>query len=162
MFVSYSVQPKLCIPNVVLCLTIDCFSNLFQAVCDRNKAENISRVLYPNDNMFEGKELRLKQEYFLVAATLQDIIRRFKNTTFGSMEPSRTDMKLFPTKVAIQLNDTHPSLAIPELMRILLDIEGLTWDVVSEESAIAAICTKMVLDRYTSNKRNSPAGCTYP
>ena len=55
-----------------------------QAVLDRNLAENISRVLYPNDNMFEGKELRLKQEYFLCAATLHDVIRRFKHSKFGS------------------------------------------------------------------------------
>ena len=99
-----------------------------QAVCDRNEAENISRVLYPNDNMFEGKELRLKQEYFLVAATLQDIIRRFKSSKFGSRDPIRTSFEAFPDKVAIQLNDTHPSLAIPELMRILVDIEGIPWD----------------------------------
>lgn len=99
-----------------------------QAVCDRNKAENISRVLYPNDNFFEGKELRLRQEYFLVAATLQDIIRRFKSSRFGSRDPVRTSFETFPDKVAIQLNDTHPSLAIPELMRILVDVEGLTWD----------------------------------
>lgn len=98
-----------------------------QAVLDRNLAENISRVLYPNDNFFEGKELRLKQEYFMVAATLQDIIRRFKSVKFGSRDAIRTDFKLLPTKVAIQLNDTHPSLAIPELMRILVDIEGLSW-----------------------------------
>jgi len=99
-----------------------------QAVLDRNKAENISRVLYPNDNFFEGKELRLKQEYFMVAATLQDIIRRFKSSKFGSREAIRTSFDSFPDKVAIQLNDTHPSLAIPELMRILIDIEGLDWD----------------------------------
>ena len=116
-----------------------------QAVCDRNLAENISRVLYPNDNFFEGKELRLKQEYFLVAATLQDIIRRFKSSKFGSRTPVRTSFETFPTKpgqtpegcnaleylheqVAMQLNDTHPSLAIPELMRILVDIERMDWD----------------------------------
>ncbi|KAL8601646.1 hypothetical protein ACOMHN_003912 [Nucella lapillus] len=98
------------------------------AVCDRNLAENISRVLYPNDNFFEGKELRLKQEYFLVAATLQDIIRRFKSSRFGCRDPVRTSFDLFPEKVAIQLNDTHPALAIPELMRIFIDIENLTWD----------------------------------
>jgi starch phosphorylase len=99
-----------------------------QAVLDRNTAENISRVLYPNDNFFEGKELRLKQEYFMVAATLQDIIRRFKSSKFGSREAVRTSFDSFPDKVAIQLNDTHPSLAIPEMMRILVDIEGLSWD----------------------------------
>ncbi|XP_017270119.1 glycogen phosphorylase, liver form [Kryptolebias marmoratus] len=97
-----------------------------QAVLDRNLAENISRVLYPNDNFFEGKELRLKQEYFVVAATLQDIIRRFKTTKKGSR--SRTSFEGFPDKVAIQLNDTHPAMAIPELMRIFVDIEKLKWE----------------------------------
>ncbi|KAE8607850.1 hypothetical protein XENTR_v10011305 [Xenopus tropicalis] len=99
-----------------------------QAVLDRNLAENISRVLYPNDNFFEGKELRLKQEYFVVAATLQDIIRRFKSSKFGCRDAVRTSFDAFPDKVAIQLNDTHPSMAIPELMRILVDIEKLEWD----------------------------------
>ncbi|XP_063240944.1 glycogen phosphorylase [Bacillus rossius redtenbacheri] len=99
-----------------------------QAVLDRNLAENISRVLYPNDNFFEGKELRLKQEYFMCAATLQDIIRRFKSSKFGVRDVVRTSFDVFPDKVAIQLNDTHPSLAIPELMRILVDVEGLSWD----------------------------------
>ncbi|PAA91859.1 hypothetical protein BOX15_Mlig025715g2 [Macrostomum lignano] len=93
------------------------------AVCDRNQAENISRVLYPNDNFFEGKELRLKQEYFLVAATLQDIIRRFRNS-----KSYNHCFDNFADKVAIQLNDTHPSLAIPELMRIFIDQEKLAWD----------------------------------
>uniref|UniRef100_A0ABM5FC60 Alpha-1,4 glucan phosphorylase n=1 Tax=Pogona vitticeps TaxID=103695 RepID=A0ABM5FC60_9SAUR len=99
-----------------------------QAVLDRNLAENISRVLYPNDNFFEGKELRLKQEYFVVAATLQDIIRRFKASKFGSTESVRTAFDSFPDQIAIQLNDTHPSLAIPELMRVFLDIEKLPWE----------------------------------
>lgn len=99
-----------------------------QAVLDRNLAENISRVLYPNDNFFEGKELRLKQEYFMVAATLQDIIRRYKSSKFGSREAVRHNFDHFPDKVAIQLNDTHPSLAIPELMRILIDEEHIEWD----------------------------------
>uniref|UniRef100_UPI00358E2F32 glycogen phosphorylase, muscle form n=1 Tax=Myxine glutinosa TaxID=7769 RepID=UPI00358E2F32 len=99
-----------------------------QAVLDRNLAENISRVLYPNDNFFEGKELRLKQEYFVVAATLQDIVRRYKASKFGSREAVRTTFDSFPDKVAIQLNDTHPSLVIPELMRIMVDIEKLTWE----------------------------------
>uniref|UniRef100_A0A3B4YH26 Alpha-1,4 glucan phosphorylase n=1 Tax=Seriola lalandi dorsalis TaxID=1841481 RepID=A0A3B4YH26_SERLL len=98
------------------------------AVLDRNLAENISRVLYPNDTFFEGKELRLKQEYFVVAATLQDIIRRFKSSKFGCRDPVRTCFDTFPDKVAIQLNDTHPALAIPELMRILVDVEKLDWD----------------------------------
>ncbi|XP_053575961.1 glycogen phosphorylase, muscle form [Bombina bombina] len=99
-----------------------------QAVLDRNLAENISRVLYPNDNFFEGKELRLKQEYFVVAATLQDIVRRYKSSKFGSRDAVRTSFDAFPEKVAIQLNDTHPSLAIPELMRVFLDLEKLEWE----------------------------------
>lgn len=90
-----------------------------RAVEDKNRTENISRVLYPNDNEQEGKELRIKQEYFLVSATLQDILRRYRkfHDTWDQL----------PDKVAIQLNDTHPALAIPELMRILVDEEGLDW-----------------------------------
>lgn len=78
--------------------------------------------------MFVGKELRLKQQYFLVAATLQDIIRRFKSSKYGCRDTIRVDFDTFPEKVAIQLNDTHPSIGIPELMRLLIDIEGLSWD----------------------------------
>jgi glycogen phosphorylase len=91
-----------------------------KAVEDKNNSENVSKVLYPNDYSIAGKELRLKQQYFFVAATLSDVLRRYKkfHTTF-------TD---FPEKVAIQLNDTHPSIAIPELMRILVDHEGLEWE----------------------------------
>ncbi|MGC8766458.1 MAG: glycogen/starch/alpha-glucan phosphorylase [Brevinematia bacterium] len=92
-----------------------------KAVENKNLSEVISKVLYPNDNIYEGKELRLKQEYFFVSASLQDIIRRFKKQ-FGN------NFEVFPDKVAIQLNDTHPALAIPELMRILIDIENLPWD----------------------------------
>lgn len=90
------------------------------AVRDMQLHENISRVLYPNDKVFVGQELRLKQEYFLVAATLADIIATFKL--------KHSDWSLFPEKVAIQCNDTHPNLAIAELMRILMDNEGLDWD----------------------------------
>ncbi len=87
---------------------------------DKISSENITRVLYPADDNQHGKELRLKQEYFLVSATLQDIMRRFKKTGHA--------FEKFPEKVALQLNDTHPSLAVPELMRILVDKEGLSWD----------------------------------
>ena len=90
------------------------------AVRDNLMEENITRVLYPNDKVFVGQELRLKQEYFLVSATLQDIIRRFKK--------KHDDWREFPEKVAIQCNDTHPNLAVPELMRVLLDEEGLGWN----------------------------------
>jgi len=82
--------------------------------------ENISKVLYPADERQAGKELRLKQEYFFVAATLEDIIRRFK--------VKNSDLRLFPEKVAIQLNDTHPALAIPELMRLLIDKNDFSWE----------------------------------
>lgn len=99
-----------------------------QAVMDRNNSENITRVLYPNDNFFEGKELRLKQQYFLVAATLQDIVRRYKASKYGSRESVRQTFENFPEKVAIQLNDTHPSIGIPELMRMLVDLEGIPFD----------------------------------
>ncbi|MBF0518893.1 MAG: glycogen/starch/alpha-glucan phosphorylase, partial [Nitrospirae bacterium] len=93
------------------------------AVGDKVQTETISKVLYPNDNIFEGKELRLKQEYFFVSATLQDIIRRYKKN-----HPDRADFNNFSDKVAIQLNDTHPAIAIAELMRILLDEECFCWD----------------------------------
>jgi len=90
------------------------------AVANKVLAENLTKVLYPNDNVFEGKELRLKQQYFFVSCTLQDILRRFKADGNG--------WDVFPDKVFIQLNDTHPSLVTPELMRLLIDREGLGWD----------------------------------
>lgn len=90
------------------------------SVADQQRAETISAVLYPNDSLDRGKELRLKQQYFWCAASLYDIVRRFKKT--------QRAWKEFPNQVAIQLNDTHPTLAIPELMRILIDLEGLEWD----------------------------------
>ena len=85
------------------------------------QAEDISRVLYPNDTEKDGKQLRLKQQFFFTSASLQDIVRRFKSI-FGN------DFSKFSEKVAIQLNDTHPVVAIPELMRILLDDEKISWD----------------------------------
>ncbi len=91
-----------------------------RAVYNKVFSENISKVLYPNDNVSQGRELRLKQEYFFTAASIADIIRRFKM--------DNPDLRIFPDKVAIQLNDTHPSLAIVELMRILIDEENLDWD----------------------------------
>ncbi|RDW92008.1 alpha-1,4 glucan phosphorylase [Coleophoma crateriformis] len=90
------------------------------SVADQQRAETISAVLYPNDNLDRGKELRLKQQYFWVAASLYDIVRRFKK--------SKRAWREFPDQVAIQLNDTHPTLAIVELQRILIDLEGLEWD----------------------------------
>ncbi|MCP5469806.1 MAG: glycogen/starch/alpha-glucan phosphorylase [Chlamydiales bacterium] len=91
-----------------------------RAVEDIALTENITRVLYPNDNIFEGQELRLKQEYLLVAATIQDIIRRYNK--------GHVHLEGLPDKVAIQLNDTHPALAIAEMMRLLVDREELSWE----------------------------------
>jgi starch phosphorylase len=91
-----------------------------RAVYSKVLTENISKVLYPNDNVSQGRELRLKQEYFFTAASLADILRRFK------ME--NKDLCRLPDKAAIQLNDTHPAVAIPELMRKLVDEECLCWD----------------------------------
>ncbi len=92
-----------------------------EAVRKKINAETLSQVLYPNDTLYMGKELRLKQQYFFVSCSLQDIVRRFKR--YGNYS-----WKNFPNEAAIQLNDTHPSLAVPELMRILVDNEGLGWD----------------------------------
>ena len=92
-----------------------------EAVRKKINAETLSQVLYPNDTLYMGKELRLKQQYFFVSCSLQDILRRFKR--YPGYKWSK-----FPSEAAIQLNDTHPSLAIPELMRLLIDNEGLGWD----------------------------------
>lgn len=94
--------------------------NYLSAVENKNLSETISKVLYPNDSIPQGKILRLRQQYFFVSATLQDIIYNFKM--------HNTDFNLLPEKAAIQLNDTHPAIAIPDLMRILMDDEGLEWD----------------------------------
>jgi starch phosphorylase len=83
-------------------------------------AETLTRVLYPDDTTVQGQALRFLQEYFLVACSLADLVRRFRS--------SNADWRALPQKVAIQLNDTHPTLAVPELMRILLDDAGLSWD----------------------------------
>lgn len=99
-----------------------------RAVLERNYAENITCVLYPNDAFFEGQELRLKQEYFLVASTLFDVIRRFKTDVSKLKNKNKQIYMHFPEKVAIQLNDTHPAMAIPELMRILVDEELVSWN----------------------------------
>lgn len=90
------------------------------AVEDKSHSESISKVLYPSDQYEAGKELRLKQQYFFVSATLKDIIRRYRKY--------HQDYKEFPDKVAIQLNDTHPSIAIAELMRTLIDEDRLIWE----------------------------------
>lgn len=91
-----------------------------QAVRNRNEAEAISSLLYPNDSTNEGKKLRIKQEYFFTSASLQDMVRRYKLRHGG-------DLNKFTEEYVIQLNDTHPVLAIPELIRILIEQEGLTF-----------------------------------
>ena len=91
-----------------------------KAIEYKNSVEAISQVLYPEDSFYEGKILRLKQQYFFVSAGIQSIIRHYKN--HGG------DIRLLDEKVAIHINDTHPTLAIPELMRILVDEEGLAWE----------------------------------
>jgi starch phosphorylase len=94
--------------------------NYIRAVEDKNESENLSKVLYPDDTTAMGRELRLKQQYFFVSASLQDILYRFQKSD-GSLDD-------LPNKVAVQLNDTHPSIAIAELMRILMDKHRLEWE----------------------------------
>lgn len=91
-----------------------------RAVYTKVLSENLSKVLYPSDNVTQGRELRLRQEYFFTAASMADIIRRFK--------VENSDLRSLPDKAAIQLNDTHPSIAIAELLRILIDDENYDWD----------------------------------
>ena len=92
----------------------------FKAVEKKIRSETISKVLYPSDTVEQGKELRLLQQYFFTSCAVSDIIRRFLE--------DNSDLRQLPEKVAIQLNDTHPTLAIAELMRVLMDIHGLDWD----------------------------------
>ena len=91
-----------------------------KAVEQENLAKNICDVLYPNDNHYAGKELRLKQQYFFISASIQAAIEKFKK--------SHSDLHDLPKKVTFQLNDTHPTMTVAELMRILLDEEGMTWE----------------------------------
>lgn len=91
-----------------------------EAVAEKNRSETVSKVLYPNDNTESGKELRLIQQYFFVSCSLKDIIRRFLQLN--------SDWDTFPDKVAVQLNDTHPAIAVAELQRLLFDVHGLSWE----------------------------------
>jgi starch phosphorylase len=94
--------------------------NYYSSVDDRVKAETLTMVLYPNDEINEGVELRFKQQYFFVCCSLQDIFRRFKLMNLPWDQ--------FPEKMAVQLNDTHPAIAVTELLRVLIDLEKLDWD----------------------------------
>ena len=100
-----------------------------KAVEQENLAKNIVEVLYPNDNHYSGKELRLKQQYFFVSASVQQAVKKYKET--------HSDLSKMHEKLCFQLNDTHPTVTVPELMRILLDEEGLEWD---EAWAITTKC----------------------
>ena len=104
------------------CFELDSFDkgDYHKAVEQENLAKNLVEVLYPNDNHIAGKELRLKQQYFFVSASVQRAIARFKK--------NHPDIHQLPEKVTFQLNDTHPTVAVAELMRVLLDEEGLEWD----------------------------------
>ncbi len=104
------------------CFELDSFDkgDYHKAVEQENLAKNLVEVLYPNDNHIAGKELRLKQQYFFVSASVQRAVARFKK--------NHPDIHQLPEKVTFQLNDTHPTVAVAELMRLLLDEEGLEWD----------------------------------
>ncbi|MDE7435268.1 MAG: glycogen/starch/alpha-glucan phosphorylase [Lachnospiraceae bacterium] len=106
----------------VECFELEAFDkgNYHKAIEQQNLARNLVEVLYPNDNHIAGKELRLKQQYFFVSASLQRAVVRFKK--------NHADIHRLPEKVTFQMNDTHPTVAVAELMRILLDEEGLDWD----------------------------------
>ena len=106
----------------VECFKLDSFDkgDYHKAVEQENLARNIVEVLYPNDNHYAGKELRLKQQYFFVSATVQEAVEKYMRT--------HKDIRKFHEKVTFQLNDTHPTVAVAELMRILMDEHGLSWD----------------------------------
>jgi len=106
------------------------YGDYYEAIEMKQRCENLTSVLYPNDNTDEGKEMRLMQEYFMSSATLQDIIRRLKNH-------QKASIRELPTYAAVQLNDTHPAVMVAELLRILLDEEGLTF------SESYEICTQV-------------------
>jgi starch phosphorylase len=91
-----------------------------QAVADKNESENLSKVLYPNDTTEMGRELRLKQQFFFVSASLQDMLYRYKK--------NHESWAQLPEKLAVQLNDTHPSIAVAEMMRLLVDVHHLSWE----------------------------------
>ncbi|MDO5103097.1 MAG: glycogen/starch/alpha-glucan phosphorylase [Lautropia sp.] len=101
-------------------LTLFNQGDYMQAVSQKNQSENVTRVLYPDDSSYQGRELRLRQEYFFVSASLQDILRRFLH--------NNDDFTKLSEKVAIHLNDTHPAIAVPELMRLLVDEHKLPWN----------------------------------
>ena len=129
-------------------INLDAFNkgDYMRAVEAKNQSENVSRVLYPDDSTDHGKELRLRQEYFFVSASLQDIVRRYLKN-HGNFDQ-------LADKVAIHLNDTHPSLAVPEMMRLLIDEHDLDWD------SAWALCEKIF--SYTNHTLMHEALETWP
>ena len=122
-------------------------SHYYHDLDHKHSIEQISGYLYPDDSKYEGKELRLKQQYFLVSSSIQNIIKDFKKN-------HQKSLKYLPEKVVIQVNDTHPTLAIPELMRILMDEEHFSWDSAWE------VTTKVIA--YTNHTTLSEALETWP
>ena len=129
-------------------VNLDAFNrgDYIQAVEAKNKSENVTRVLYPDDRTDVGRELRLRQEYFFVSASLQDILRRYLKNHSG--------FEQLADKVAIHLNDTHPALAVPELMRLLIDDYRMDWD------AAWGLCTRIF--SYTNHTLMEEALETWP
>jgi starch phosphorylase len=117
-----------------------------QAVDEKNKSENVTRVLYPDDSTDHGRELRLRQEYFFVSASLQDILRRYLK--------AHGDFSQLTDMVAVHLNDTHPAMAVPEMMRLLIDEHYMNWDDAWEQ------CTKIF--SYTNHTLMEEALETWP
>ena len=129
-------------------VNLDAFNrgDYIQAVASKNLSENVSRVLYPDDRTEDGRELRLRQEYFFVSASLQDILRRHLKT--------HSNFEQLADKVAIHLNDTHPALAVPELMRLLMDDHHVPWE------AAWDLCTRIF--SYTNHTLMEEALETWP
>ena len=124
-----------------------------KAVEQENLARNLVEVLYPNDNHIQGKELRLKQQYFFVSASVQRAIARFKKY--------HDDLHKLPEKVAIQLNDTHPTVAVAELMRILLDEENMGWDEAWEiTNKTCAYTTPLCPKHWKNGRLKFSQGCS--
>ena len=120
--------------------------NYTAAIERKNDSENVSRVLYPDDSTERGRELRLKQEYFFVSASLQDLLRRYFKVHAG--------VELLAQKVSIHLNDTHPAIAVPEMMRLLIDVHHISW------SLAWRLCTKIF--SYTNHTLMPEALETWP
>src|SRR5262249_29353074 len=114
------------------------------ALSEQTRAEAISKILYPSDSTPAGLELRLRQEYFFFSASLLDLVQRHLRTD--------GNLYLLPLRSAIQLNDTHPSVAVPELMRILVDLHGLPWD----EAWRITVGTSPTPTIHSCLKRSSP------